>query len=1152
MSVQTPNARAIFERALELTNDADRQAYLDEFFSGHPELRDKVQALLRAHGDAGSFLAVPALEAQQTHHFAPIAERPGTIIGPYKLLEQIGEGGFGVVFMAEQERPVSRRVALKVIKPGMDTRQVIARFEAERQALALMDHPNIAKVLEAGATESGRPYFVMELVRGIPITEFCDKHCLSVQERLKLFISVCHAVQHAHQKGIIHRDLKPTNVLVTLHDGKPVAKVIDFGVAKATGQRLTDRTLFTAFSQMVGTPLYMSPEQAEMSGLDVDTRSDIYSLGVLLYELLTGTTPFDKVRLREAAFDEIRRIIRLEEPPKPSTRISTQGVAASTISTQRQSEPDKLRRLVRGDLDWIVMKCLEKDRNRRYETANGLAADLERHLENEPVLARPPSTVYKFRKAWQRNKVICTAGVAVFLALTAGLTLAALGWMQAVTERDSAVTARAGEAAARSNEAEQRMSAEAATRRAEQQEEEMRHRAYAAEISSAFQALNENNLGRAIELLDRQRPMPGEEDLRGFEWRHLWQLCQSDEKATFRDMNGSALALSPDGRWMAQGGDQIVIRELPSQALVATIPDAAMSLAFSPNGKLLASGNDLHVRLWSTESWQEVHSPPDARCPAVFSPDGQWLVTGTPGGYRDGKWLATVEGGGYLVWRQPEGTRSWERNGYCPGGPKENWQSLHGVAFSPDGKLLVTAGHPTGQAVPQFQVWDFPALTARTNFESFPFKLGSVGFAPDGKHLLIGDWYGGLMVWDVSAGRVVDTLHEHTGGITTITPARDGQTFATSSCDRTVILWDAQTRKVLVRLRGHIEEVWSVAISPDGKMLASRSHPGTTKLWDTNTRHERRMLPRCGIVVGFSADSRLLLLRGLTDHRLWRRADGAVTKVPFDPLTDHRGMDTWSDVHGVEPHAAFGQEDGTLEFWNLATMSRVTSWRVSEAAVSTAALSPDRQYVATSDAHGDVKLWEIATQREVRRFSSLGERMMSVIFSPDGRLLAGSASCCQRVGIWDVNSGRLLQELPMQDSGLVPSLAFSPDGTLLATAQYNNQARLWEIPSGKLRATLEGHIQAVMGVAYSPDGRTLATGGDDGKVKLWNIATQQEMTSLEIPHGGCRSIKFSPDGCALAVGSFLDPEPYMWLWEAPSFEEIAAAEAKRTAANHRP
>ena len=383
-----------FSSALDFALRAEREAYLDDACAGKPELRSEVDALLKAHEKAGSFLDGPAYDGNRTTDAEPIAERPGTFVGPYKLLEQIGEGGFGVVFMAEQERPMRRRVAVKVIKPGMDTRQVIARFEAERQALALMDHPNIARVLDAGATDSGRPYFVMELVKGVPLTDFCDKNRLTIEERLRLFMLVCQAVQHAHQKGIIHRDIKPTNVLVTLHDGVPVAKVIDFGVAKATGQRLTDKTLFTAFAQMVGTPLYMSPEQAEMSGLDVDTRSDIYSLGVLLYELLTGTTPFTKEQLQDAAYDEIRRVIREEEPPKPSTRLSTSETLPS-IAANRHTEPARLNKDVRGELDWIVMKALEKDRNRRYETASAFAADVERYLTDEPVAACPPSAGYR-------------------------------------------------------------------------------------------------------------------------------------------------------------------------------------------------------------------------------------------------------------------------------------------------------------------------------------------------------------------------------------------------------------------------------------------------------------------------------------------------------------------------------------------------------------------------------------------------------------------------------------------------------------------------------------------------------------------------------------------------------------------------------------
>jgi tetratricopeptide (TPR) repeat protein/serine/threonine protein kinase len=414
---------AIFAEALECPSAAERSAYLERACGGTAELRVQAEALLRAYFEAGDFLrgqsSLPGMCA--TVDEPRPTEAPGTVIGPYKLLQQIGEGGMGTVFMAEQEQPIRRKVALKVIKPGMDSRQVIARFEAERQALAMMDHVNIARVFDGGATETGRPYFVMELVHGVPITKYCDDNQLTPRQRLELFVPVCQAIQHAHQKGIIHRDVKPSNVMITLYDGKPVPKVIDFGVAKATEQKLTERTLFTQYGTMVGTFEYMSPEQAEMSALGVDTRSDIYSLGVLLYELLTGSTPLTHKRIKAAAYGEILRLIKEEEPPKPSTRLSDSGEALASISANRHTEPAKLSKLMRGELDWIVMKTLEKDRNRRYETANGFAADVQRYLHDEPVLAGAPSAWYRFGKFARRKKAaLAVAGLILFFIVLLG------------------------------------------------------------------------------------------------------------------------------------------------------------------------------------------------------------------------------------------------------------------------------------------------------------------------------------------------------------------------------------------------------------------------------------------------------------------------------------------------------------------------------------------------------------------------------------------------------------------------------------------------------------------------------------------------------------------------------------------------------------
>ncbi|XZE53603.1 protein kinase domain-containing protein [Planctomycetaceae bacterium SH139] len=502
MSKKFPNESSVFESAKNICDESERESYLRRVCGNDGAFLAHIRALLAADGDQVDLLdQTCAAFLTPTDARDPIKASPGTKIDSYKLLQQIGEGGMGVVFMAEQFKPVERRVALKIIRPGMDSRSVIARFEAERQALAMMDHPNIARVLDAGTSQWGQPYFVMELVRGVPITQYCDEHRLSPRERLKLFVPVCQAIQHAHQKGIIHRDIKPSNVLVAEYDDHAVPKVIDFGVAKATQSRLTEKTLFTAFGQIVGTLDYMSPEQTKLNQLDIDTRSDIYSLGVLLYELLTGCTPFDRQRLRNVALGEVMRIIQEEEPPRPSLRASSSQTLPA-IATSRHVQPHELTRELNGDLDWVVMKALEKDRTRRYETSNGFAKDIDRYLKDEAVAARPPSRTYLLRKLVRRHKGPVTAACMILAALTIGGIVATY---QAVVISNTLKSEQAtlAELGISQQETQQALTE---SREANAQKQ---HLLDSQSLILAFDAFNSGDLERSTQLLDRLHPQLG-------------------------------------------------------------------------------------------------------------------------------------------------------------------------------------------------------------------------------------------------------------------------------------------------------------------------------------------------------------------------------------------------------------------------------------------------------------------------------------------------------------------------------------------------------------------------------------------------------------------------------------------------------------------
>ncbi len=1035
-------------------------------------------------------------------------EGEGSEIGRYKLLEKIGEGGMAVVYMAEQRRPIRRKVALKIIKLGMDTRQVIARFEAERQALALMDHPNIAKVFDAGATDTGRPYFVMELVRGETITEFCDHKKLNAHERLDLFLQVCRAVQHAHQKGIIHRDIKPSNALVTLHEGKHIAVVIDFGIAKATSQQLTEKTLFTQYAQMIGTPEYMSPEQAEMSRLDVDTRTDIYSLGVLLYELLTGTTPFDSRTLREAGYAQMQRIIRDSQPPKPSTRLSSLGATLTDTAHCRRMRPENLCNAVRGDLDWIVMKSMDKDRTRRYESANGLALDIERHLDNEPIVARPPNAAYRFQKMVKRNKLVVAAGTSVVAALVIGLGISVHMF---VRERSAYRQLELSKEA----ESEQRQLAENSAR-------EARLNLYAADVKLASIALEEGDLRRSIRLLDRHRP-PDEDDLRGFEWRYLWGRLKSDEITSFADGHCNALAYSPDGQYLVSDSPNgINVRDANTLTLVTTLPLSATTLSFSASGAMLAVASDPNVTLYDTDSWRELETLGDVNYPAMFSSDGRWL------GLKTGNTIQLHAA------QSRQMLRSYDTQ---PGLP---FQSRHILDFSLDGHWMVTPAEGV-HGTDWIRLWSLAdgneVLIER--FGSFPT---SADFSPDGKYLFIGAWDGTLAILDLHAQQITGLLKDHSAAIWQVKVSPDGRTIATGGSDHTIILRDAGTRKQLARLLGHTADILDLDFSADSQRLASGGTDGTVRIWDIGKLSHEPVLENTWDPLGFLDDGRqMVAAHPNATLQIWDFESGRIndfnlpTHYPKQWTRSYNGYDFSPDTGLI----AIGTEVGAVELWNALTRERFAGWSAHEEHIGAVRFSSDGRKLATGGSTGDVKIWDVTTRRKLDQFTANESSISCIAFSPDDQLLGYSTG--KSVYVNHLTGQR--KNIQLEENHAAVTVAFSPDGKLLAGSNRGATAHLWEIPSGKFKAELRGHLQGVPGVAFAPDGKTVVTGGHDARMKFWNLATHQELMTLPLDGVHC-SHRFSPDGTTLAVSTVMPTgERGIHLYRAPSWAEIEAADA---------
>ncbi|MBE7504188.1 MAG: protein kinase [Verrucomicrobiales bacterium] len=1157
----------LFDLAVQKPTAEERAAFLDNVCRDHPGLRAQLGALLEGHFGAAGFLPKPvAVEPAPLTGATPApAETAAPRLGRYKLLEKIGEGGFGEVWMAEQREPVKRRVALKIIKPGMDSRQVVARFEAERQALAMMDHPNIAKIFDAGMTEDdrsadfspqdrssasaapqvsdaphgppplrdesrapirgGRPYFVMELVRGTKITDYCDQNALPTRDRLTLFIQVCQAIQHAHQKGIIHRDIKPSNILVTLHDGVPVPKVIDFGIAKATHQDLTDKTVFTQFQQFVGTPAYISPEQAEMSGLDVDTRADIYSLGVLLYELLVGQTPFDPKEMMKGGLDALRQIIREKEPLKPSTRLKTLPVVEVTTTAQRrQTDPLRLAHQLRGDLDWIVMKCLEKDRTRRYETANGLAMDLRRHLSCEPVLARPPSAAYRLQKTWQRHRGVFMAGCLVAVALVAGT---GVSWWQAIQAGQSRVAA---EAAGRA-EAVQRRAAQAALqqevverRRAEASEHVARELLYVASLNLIRQAWEENHLGRIRELLEQTAGSTA----RGFEW-YYWQRQAHLDRKTFWGHSARlwSAAFSPDGRRMvsaSEDGTAKVWDLATGQELLTLVghEDSVRSAAWSPDGSQIVTGSkDYVARIWDAATGREIRRLGGHRAAiraVAFSPDGQRIVTASQD--------ATAR-----VWEAATGRQVLTLQGHS------NW--VFSAAYSPDGRRIVTGGDDRTA-----RIWDAADGRELRRLTGHQGRVRSAAFSPDSRQVVTASQDQTARVWDAEDGRLQATLSGHRGYVFSARFSPDGRQVVTAGVDHTARLWDASNGRPLNQFKGHGSEVYTAVFSRDGREVLTASDDRTAKLWDTASPPDAARLEYGGkvLAVAVAPDSQRVAAGGEGGAiKLWSATGGGLLLTIPSTGSEVRSLAYSPDGERL----VAGHGDGRARIWLAATGRWLRTLPGHVGGVNAAGFSADGRQVLTAGSEGRVKLWDADDGRELLSIPRAQGQTFSTSLSPDGsRIVSGFET---GVRVFDAQTGTALPAR-LDSPHRIRSVSFSPDGRWILSAGEDKAAQVWDASNGTPRLTLAGHTLGVVAAGYSPDGRRIVTGSLDLSARVWEATTGQELLSLRGHEAEVYATAFSPDGRQVVTGS-LDGTVRVWTAALPS--EVAIWEQERRDVSNR-
>ena len=1093
---QQDREEEIFLRALELAPGEARDAWLEEACGGDSERRLSVEELLEAHDAPASVLREPENGVGSGNAGGAGGEQPGDRFGSrYQLIEEIGRGGMGTVWLAEQSEPVQRKVALKIIKLGMDTREVVARFEAERQALAMMDHPGIAKVFDAGVTDTGRPYFVMELVEGQALTRYCDAHRLGTKERLALFIEVCQAVQHAHQKGVVHRDIKPSNILVTERDGGRAAKVIDFGVAKAVEDRLTAQTFMTGSGRVIGTLGYMSPEQAG-GEMDVDTRSDIYSLGVVLYELLSGAAPFGAERFREAAFDAALKMIREEEPPRPSTQVSQLGETAAEVAAQRSTEIRKLARTMSGDLDWIVMMALEKDRTRRYDTANGLALDVGRYLANEPVSAARPSRSYRLGKYIRRNRGLVASLAAIITVLAIGVVGMTLLFVGMRSQKEVAETK--GELL-------------------REQAALLKRQKYSANIGHAHYAQKAQQFGPCAAAL---AACP--EELRGWEWHWLNQLVARGELVVDGMRNLQGAWFTPDGTQIMTLSDgglyQLWDRGGAGERIRIEVGMGTKSPpTFSPNGREvylsgsiksgrwdLATGEQLanyeEKSLWAfhvtperilaltnddriykltnagVESYRDLETDDSKRFRAAarFSPDGASIAilknaTGDTNG--EWQWHRTY------LYETESGRRIAEGNGVL-------------LAFSPNSESLILA---TDDGL------TYTSTANGVEFDNVSWTGGRFGtgtVSRDGRHVYVGELDGKLVSRDMESGELRGTLGGHQSAMVSVDVSPDDQEILSASKDGSVRIWPREASGAYTLLSGHTKSIMDVAFAPDGKKLVSVGFDSTARVWDATTGQE--------------------LLK----------IDGAkLSAVDFSP-----------EGHRIAVGSA---EEGTVRTWDIVTGQAEQAFELEWPNILK--YNPGGTRIAAAEQKGvHIPVWDASSGKEKFRILKGTGKCDGLSFSPDGSILAFSERDTGTVRLHDANTGDPLKELRSPATGL-QTVAFSQDGKLVASGGGDTLVRVWDVESGKLVHQLEGHTLSVTALAFGrgQNGNRLFTGGIDGILRIWDLHVGEEL--LAIPIGGnIWSIAVSPDGKSVAASDQYG-DIRIWESERPSL----AVENKR-------